>query len=338
VSQGGSKTFVVNRNNSLITIGRFPILSLSEARGEAKRLLAEFTLGRVRPQSVTYAQATSLFLEDKTRAKRPRTVADYKRLLGRLAFRGQLSDITHADAMRRLNSFKAEGERNHLLVAAKVFFNWCIKRRYITENPFAGLSQKQSPTRSRVLSDTEIQSIWAATDEPTTFNTIVRLLLLTGQRRGEIAALQISWITNDHIVLPKEICKNSREHTFPTGQLASSLLKASDTNSGLLFPARGMPTKPFNGWSKSKATLDKASGVSGWTLHDLRRTFATRLAEQGTPPHVIERLLNHVSGQISGVSAIYNRASYLPEMREALEKWEKYLTALLAQASQARAA
>ena len=83
--------------------------------------------------------------------------------------------------------------------------------------------------------------------------------------------------------------------------------------------------EPFNGWSKSKAALDKVSGVSGWRLHDLRRTFATRLAEQGSPPHVIERLLNHVSGQISGVSAIYNRASYLSEMREVVRRWEAHL-------------
>src|SRR5437763_9970286 len=80
VSQGGTKTFVLNRDNSLITIGRFPILSLSKARGEAKRLLAEFTLGRVRPQSITYQQAVQLFLEDKAKARRSRTVKDYKRL------------------------------------------------------------------------------------------------------------------------------------------------------------------------------------------------------------------------------------------------------------------
>jgi integrase len=110
-------------------------------------------------------------------------------------------------------------------------------------------------------------------------------------------------------------------------------------DTGIIFPARGQPNKPFNGWSKSKAALDMSSAVSDWTLHDLRRTFATRLAELRTPPHIIERLLNHVTGQISGVAAIYNRASYMQEMREAVEKWEKYLASVLAsEAPQIRAA
>jgi integrase len=96
--------------------------------------------------------------------------------------------------------------------------------------------------------------------------------------------------------------------------------------SGTLFPARGTnSSKPFSGWSKSKAALDKLSAVSDWTLHDLRRTFATRLAELGVAPHVIERLLNHVTGTVSGVAAVYNRASYLAEMRAAIEVWEAYL-------------
>jgi integrase len=84
--------------------------------------------------------------------------------------------------------------------------------------------------------------------------------------------------------------------------------------------------RPFAGWSKAKSLLDNVSGVSGWTLHDIRRTVATRLAEMGVAPHVIERLLNHTTGQISGVAAIYNRARYLDEMRQALELWENHLT------------
>jgi len=84
--------------------------------------------------------------------------------------------------------------------------------------------------------------------------------------------------------------------------------------------------------------IDRLSGVTNWTLHDLRRTFATRLAEMGTPPHVIERLLNHVTGQISGVAAIYNRASYQDEMRAALAKWEERLSVILAIAPNQKAA
>ena len=92
---------------------------------------------------------------------------------------------------------------------------------------------------------------------------------------------------------------------------------------------------PFNAWSKSKVYIDNVSGTTGWTLHDLRRTFATNLAKLGTPPHVIEALLNHKSGEIRGVAAIYNRHRYLDEMRKALEQYEVHLAQLIASRSDA---
>ena len=341
VSQGGSKTFILKRDNRRITIGRFPIISLAQARTEAKRLLAEFTLGRIRPQSLTYAQAVALFIEDKLRTRRASTVAEYKRLLNRLPFKGQISEISHEEVTRILKKFGSPSEQAHLIVALKVFFNWCHKRRYITENPMFGLSHKASPTRARVLSDAELKSIWKACNKPTdempaAFPIIVKLLMLTGQRRGEIAALQTSWIQKDQITLPAAATKNGRESTIPITALTASTMKRSASSISftseptLLFPARGTKDKPFNGWSKSKAALDKLSGVKGWTLHDLRRTFSTRLAEFGTPPHVIERLLNHTSGTISGVAAVYNRHHFMPEMRVAVEKYEKFLLKLTA--------
>lgn len=250
VSQGGSKTFILKRDNRRITIGRFPIISLSQARAEAKRLLAEFTLGRIRPQSLTYSQAIEFFIEDKRRTRRASTVGEYKRLLDRLPFKGQISEINHEEVTRRLKKFESPSEQTHLIVALKVFFNWCLKRRYITENPVFGLSPKASPTRSRVLSDAELRSIWKACEEPTdempaAFPIIVKLLILTGQRRGEVAALQTSWIQKDQITLPPEATKNGRESTIPITALTVSALQRSansiSSTSGptLLFPARG---------------------------------------------------------------------------------------------------
>jgi integrase len=92
---------------------------------------------------------------------------------------------------------------------------------------------------------------------------------------------------------------------------------------------RGKPTTSFNGWPKCKEAFDKRCGVTNWTLHDLRRTFATNLAALGVAPHVVERLLNHASGTISGVAAIYNQFKYMDEMRAAIEIWEQRLNKLL---------
>jgi len=347
---------VLSHKNSLVTIGRYPIITLSEARTEAKRLLAEFTLGKVRSQSATYKQAVELFLEEKTKARRGSTVAVYRGLLNSVTLSGQLSELTHEEVRRRLSRFTSEGAYNHHLVALTVFFNWCAKRRYITDNPTRGLSKHARATRSRVLTDAELQSIWRACrqriafdDEacggfqttmpeivklPRPFAAIVKLLILTGQRRGEIAALRAEFLSPNFsasnsnqctITLPAALTKNKREHIFPLGCLATSFLSSGSHSPSLFFSARGKPNAPFNGWSKSKAALDELSGVSGWTLHDLRRTFATRLAELAVAPHVIERLLNHVTGTVSGVAAVYNRATYMAEMRTAIELWEHYL-------------
>lgn len=216
ISQGGAKTFVLNHRNTLITIGRYPLTTLSEARTEAKRLLAEFTLGRIRPQSITYQEAVKLFIEDKKRSRRPTTYNAYEWLLARIGLQGQLSHIVPADMTHALKAIKSPSTYNHALVAARIFFNWCIKRRYIEHNPTTGLSPHSTMPRTRVLSDHEIKSIWQACEQrsavgespvrlisrdeaedrrtlPASFCTIVKLLILTGQRRNEIASLKAEY-------------------------------------------------------------------------------------------------------------------------------------------------
>jgi integrase len=151
---------------------------------------------------------------------------------------------------------------------------------------------------------------------------------LTGQRRGEIGALEGSMVDfmTKTITLPSRLTKNKREHRFPFGTTAEAIL-CEYHREGFLFPA-GDTDNSFSAWSKSKTALDKATGTVEWTLHDLRRTFATQLAALGTPIHVTEKLLNHVSGTISGVAAIYNRHAYMDEMRAAIEAYEHHLADL----------
>ena len=160
---------------------------------------------------------------------------------------------------------------------------------------------------------------------------IVRTLLLTGQRRNEIASLAWPMIdqTQRVITFPAFLTKNKREHSIPFGDMMAVSLDAVANRNGLLFPARGIDA-PFNGWSKAKREFDASCGITNWTLHDLRRTYSTNLSKLGVAPHVTERLLNHVTGQISGVAAIYNRWSYLPEMKDAVRKCEIYLGELTA--------
>lgn len=123
--------------------------------------------------------------------------------------------------------------------------------------------------------------------------------------------------------------KNRRRHVFPLGTVALQVLAGIPNTGDRLFPARATEDETYSGWSAGFVQLQSLSGVSDFTLHDLRRTFATNLASLRVPIHVIERLLNHTGGTISGVAAIYNRFSYAQEMREAIELWEQHLTAIL---------
>ena len=333
VSQGGSKTFILKTENSRRAIGRFPVLSLSEARTEAKRMLAEKTLGKLRPQALSFPEALKIFLEEKRNARRANTVSDYEYYLGRFFdFKGQLADVSHGEIVRRLDRIKTAAMYNHALASARGFFNWCQKRRYISDNPVMGISGRRTKTRERVLADAELKRIWTACEDdtnklPASFRRIVKLLMLTGQRRCEVAALQGEFFADNRCTLPSELCKNGHEHTFPLGAMASEVV--GNAAPGLLFPARGRDT-PFNGWSKSKAILDEESETSDWTLHDLRRTFATNQAKLGTPIHVVEKLLNHITGTTGGLVGIYNRHTYQDEMRKAVDLWEQRLTAILA--------
>ena len=336
VSQGGAKTFVLNMHNRRHTIGRYPVISLSEARTEAKRLLAEKTLGKTRLEAITFKQALDLFLAEKEKSRRPNTVANHRqRMNAHFSFQGQLGDFTHQEFARRLRRIATTSEHDHALSVGKTFFTWAFNHRYINDNPTRGLSPHGHKSRARVLSDAELKLIWNASDRdelPEHFRTIVKLLILTGQRRTEIASLQKSFYSHNQqtLCLPGDLTKNHTEHTFPIGGTTCQLLNAllTDTSISLFFPARGKPNKCFNGWSKSKVVLDKLSGVTGWTLHDLRRTFRTNLSKLGVAPHISERLLNHISAR-SEVEATYDLYTFLPEMRKAMELWEAHLTSVL---------
>lgn len=343
VSQGGTKTFVLNIHKARRSLGRYGIVTLAEARAEAKRILAQKTLGQTRPQSITFRAAFDAFIAEKEKSRRARTIKDYKRLINlHFPFKGQLADIKHPDIERRLTRIKSRSEHNHALQNAKTFFTWAQKRRYITDNPTIGFSPHKLPNRARVLTDAELKSIWDATAEPMIHNTIVRLLMLTGQRKGEIAKLRPEYYSHNQqtIRLPSEVTKNGREHTLPLGSMAASLLhhSAAGLDGSYIFGARGSDGgKPFNGWSKSKAALDKACGVKNWRLHDLRRTFRTLHGKLKTPPHIAERLVNHVSAQ-TDVEIIYDQYKYLPEMREAMERYEAYLLEIFRNDSKHKAA
>jgi len=339
VSRGGAKTFIVMLGSGRRrTIGRCGEVSLADARQAARRLRAQKTLGAILPSSKTVEEARTEYLQNiKVRSS---TRLYYTRHLSKLS--GRIVDIDAAKLNTILDPL-AETARNQNLASFRAFFNWCIRRHYLDLNPCRRLLLTKQKGRERTLTDAELRAVWHACSDDS-FGNIVRLLILTGQRKGEIAAMRSHWLNDDGTVtFPAAITKNGEQHTLPLPELAKQLLRALPkpaqphplraqvgTYSGsiLLFPSSKSGTV-ISGWMKLRATLDKECKVIGWTLHDLRRTFATIHAKIGTPPHVTEALLNHKTGSLSPIAKVYNRYKYEAEMREAMNAYDAYISRLI---------
>ena len=347
ISSGGAKTFIVligsGRRHA---IGRYPRLTLSKARTEASRILAEKTLGKIRPTHTAFDDAKDAFLNDCAARVRPRTLKDYTRLLNRHYRFGRkfIADITAHEIVRLLNKLNnTPSEKHHAYTAGRAFFRWCRTQSYIDRNPMEDLGIRPSNRpRERVLSDQELAYVFTtAVAGKSAFHRIVSLLCLVGQRRSEIGALEWTWIDlqEQHITLPSSITKNKREHRFPIGPIAVAVLTSITRLKGIpyVFPAareRTDKTTVFNGWGKPKAVFDKELEAKGytvdhWTLHDLRRTLRTKWAELGIVREVAEKYINHVSGVHGGVEGTYNRYKYMAEMRAAASLWEGHLQNIL---------
>jgi integrase len=235
-------------------------------------------------------------------------------------------------------------------------FGWAVKRGAVPLNPFADLPVGKSiAKRERVLSDAELAEIWRAAGEASApYGAIVRLLILTGQRRGEVAGMAWNEISDDFATwnLPPHRTKNGVAHTVPLSGLARDALKelaATDASGGrgaeLVFP--GAAGTPFAGWSKSKRALDKAiatarsktaprggevpAGLMAWNVHDLRRTVATGLQRLGVRLEVTEAVLNHISGSRGGIAGVYQRHDWASEKRAALDSWAAHVLAAIKQ-------
>lgn len=315
------------------TLGRYPDLSLADARKQARQLLAASALegdGGHSPQvaPVSFAEAKARFLEDSQRRNKPRTYQDYKRLLERhFNFSGDVQAIERKQIMRVISSLAATpSEQSHAFVAIRTMMNWCVRHGLIEHSVVPPMKQKTSE-RNRVLTDDELRQVYKRAQEiGFPFGPIVQLLIHTGQRRMEIGQLRRSWITDGTVTLPEGFAKNKREHRFPLSDMAQAVIIALPDTGDLLFPAATNPDKPFTTYAWHKARFDEGlEDVAPYTLHDLRRTFATIHAQIGTPIHVTEKLLNHVSGTISGVAAVYNRHSYIEEMRAAMAAYDAYI-------------
>lgn len=340
ISQGGTRTFILvhGRARTRIKIGSVGILTLKQAREKARDILAEKQLGRYQAPTVLFGDALDLYFSTHVDNLKPKTAHETKRLLEK-HFRPRLrherlDQITRAAVAAMVHSLlKTPSTALHAHTAITGFFRWA-SAQYLEQNPLNGLKPPWRQTsRSRVLSNEELQAVLKVClypkDVSERFATIVLMLLLTGQRVNQIASLRGEWVDRETeiITFPLQVMKGNREHVLPHGKWVTGLLRDLP-KTGLLFPARGRET-PFNGFSKCKEDFDAACGVKDWTLHDLRRTLRTNLAALRVPREIGERILDHRSAVATEVEAIYDRFSYIDEMRDALSQWEKKVVSLV---------
>lgn len=360
----------VGRKQRVVGLGTTDELRAAKAREEAARILSQRNLGHdervsierrkveaAKPAALTVSDLIEAYLAQVERSQRPRTFKETTRHLRVDAkpLHGEPADtLSRRTVAQLLMTMVNEGRpvaSNRTRSCLSACFVWGMKQGLVETNPVAGTAKLgHEKPRERVLTTEELKAIWLATDDTSDHSRIVRLLMLTGARREEIAG--IVWpelnLGQSEWTLPAERSKNKRPHLVPLSEPALTILSSVEVRDKreLLF---GEGEGPFSGWSRCKERLDgritrqrakerlgrplrkdekpePADALPHWTLHDLRRTVATMMADKlAVQPHIVEAVLNHQSGTKGGIAGVYNRAVYASEKRQALNKWAEWL-------------
>lgn len=356
------------------TLGRYPAIKLADARPLAAQALTAVAEGRDPSAEKKQAKrdaaeaikddietVVAAFLE---RYAEPRQRnAYYKETVRHLekeaatTWKGRsVKSITRRDVVDLLDAVVDRGAKiaaNRVLAAVRRFFNWCVERGIIDKSPVDGVKAPTAEkSRDRILSDDELRRVWKASESlGWPFGPFVQLLILTGQRRDEVAGMMWNEIDlkNGIWTIPAGRTKNGIAHVVPLSEQAVSILKGitrqkdGEAESPFVFTTTGKSA--ISGFSKAKAILDRkiaalmaqeANGatdsaleMADWRLHDLRRTMASGMARLCVALHVVEKLLNHTSGTFKGIVSVYQRHDFADEKKEAISTWCTYINSII---------
>lgn len=340
----------------LFTIGQYGNITLEQARVLAQKKMGEVADGKdpllnrkaaKKKHDWTVNRAGKDFIK-KLKAGSDKHHTEVARIFKKDVFpvigSKPIDEVTKDHILKILDAVMERGSgvmANRTLTRLSRFFNWCIERNLIEHSPTYKLSKPtKEQSRERTLADYEIKDIWLACEKTNyPFGPLVRFLFLTGQRRGEAASIKWEYLDEEKQLwnLPREDTKSDRSHSVHLTPVALKLIKEAPHLGDYVFSSTG--DRPFENFSRAKKILDKKikamrpkddkSKMASWTLHDIRRTVATGMARLEIAPHIVEKILNHTSGSIRGVAAIYNRHKYTDEMKAALEKWAGHIEKVL---------
>lgn len=348
--EGGSRNWIFQyafgNGQRRRVIGKATALSLKRARQIAAEYHARVQLGQdpagdkdenEARSGETFEACMRIYLE--RRRKDPKLRASSYRHIERHLDRNlkalhrlRIDKLDRRAIALELSRFTNESgpvQANRTRSSVVAFLNWCAGEGFIDANPAQFTNKNSEQARDRVLVDRELRTVWQALPDGD-YGDIVKLLVLTGQREAEIGGLQ--WDESDLdrgiITLPPARTKNRRPHTVPLSAPAAAILKAREQDGGRKF-VFGAGQKGFSGWSKAKLRLDEQVKIAPFVIHDLRRSVATGMSEIGIAPHVVEAVLNHISGAKAGVAGTYNKSTYEAEKATALARWAEHLMALV---------
>jgi integrase len=328
------------------TIGPYGRVTLHQARVASQRVFAAKLEGRdpaaekreAKRRIVTDGIEDVLETFITQRLSQNRSGGEIARLLrremGKTWAGRSIHEISKRDVVELVSAIEQRGApvaANKTLKSIKTFLRWCVGRAVLDQSPAESVPlPSKEIARDRVLDDNELAEVILASrkmDGP--YGSIVELLALTGQRREEVSRLQWDELDLAQRVwtLPKSRTKNAKAHIVHLSEQSMAVLTRADQQGPYVFSLVG--TKPFREFSRAKRRLDYLSGVTGWRLHDLRRTCVSGMARLGIAPHVADKILNHQAGTISGVAAVYQRHDFLAERRAALNLWGAHVAELI---------